>query len=369
MRVVLIVMLLLVSAYAAVATDVVVVNSRDWRDVTLGTVYAIQHEANIVSFTNLGDAQIKTQTIRPNSTIVVFESSRPIVRNYASVLRTNGFTDFTVHESGTFRDFQRDHFTDRYEALVLLDPKFGAEAISILPLAGHAPMRPFFLDEESRDDVERAARSAERIIIAGRFPVRLVEGIDAEERYEQLSPTNADDITRMVSERFNAEWGVIMRVDRVDYESLLKRQPVVVYSGMLADTIATVRDINVNRFEIVSADAANLGQQIRSGAGRDIALMLKYGRTITNLPGMTGQILDLETFFVDYPSADLVIESVVRYTDANVLLVTYRNRGNIDTLAFTNIDHVQNRLFRSDVALLHADLQQTLPPTIQLHRS
>jgi hypothetical protein len=355
------VLLILIGAQAAAALDVVVVNSRDWRDITLGTVYAIHNDANIITFSNLGDAQIKTQTISPNATIVVFESSRPVVRNYASVLRTNGFSDYTVHEHETYRDFQREHFDGSYEALVLLDPMFGTEAISILPLAGHEPMRPFFLDAESRSDVDRAASNAKRIIIAGRFPLRLIEGIEADERYEGLSPDNADQITRMVAESFASEWGVIMRIDRVDFESVLKKQPVVVYSGALSDTIATVRDIGISRFEIVSADAANLGQQIRAGAERDIALMLKYGRTITNLPGMTGQILDLETVFVDYPSPDLTIESAVHYTDANVLLITFTNRGNIDTYSFTNIEYDQNAMTDTHLRVIPPQTQIEVP--------
>ena len=328
---------------AAVEDPVVVVNSRDWRDLYLGAIYASHLGGDLIYFTNLGDAQIKTQTIRSSRHVIALESSRPVVRNYESVLRTNGFTSYETREFGTFRDLQMDLFDGSYDALVVLDPRFGPESIAFAPAIG-ATMRPFFLDEDSRSDVPRAERSAERTIIAGRFPVRLIDDIDADEHYSSLSPKNADEITRWVAEGSSSEWGIIMRVDRVDFLSLVKSLPIVVYSGSLQDTVSVVRDIGIDRYEIISADAANLGTQIREGVGRDVSFMLKYGRTITNLPGMTGTILDLDTVYVDFPSPDLVIESVEHYTDARALLVRYRNRGNIDTLALTNIEYAETAL-------------------------
>ena len=346
MRVGIVVLIVLMSmSMVAAATDdpVVVVNSRNWQDLYLGAIYASHLGGDLIYFTNLGDAQLKTQTIRPSRHVIALESSRPVVRNYESVLRTNGFSSYETHEFETYRDLQMELFDERYEAIVVLDPTFGPESVAFAPAIG-TNMRPFFLDSDTRSDLPRAQRSADRTIIAGRFPVRLIDGIEADERYTAMSTKNADDITRWVAERSDSEWGIVMRIDRVDFLSLVKALPIVVYSGSLPDTVSVVRDIGIDRYEIISADAANLGQQIREGVGRQVSFMLKYGRTITNLPGMTGKILDLDTVYVDFPSPDLTIESVEHYTDAQALLVRYRNRGNIDTFMLTNIEYADTAL-------------------------
>lgn len=356
MRLGLIALLLVLSigaVAAAVDDPVVVVNSKDWHDIYLGTVHANHIGADLLYFTSLGDAQIKTQTVHQDRPVTVLESARPVVKNYESVLRTNGFTTYEVIEYENYRDLQLELFDGEYAGVVVLDPTFGVEAIALSPRIGTEILRPFFLDETNGNDLERASRGFDETIVAGYFPIRLIEDIDASESYTGMSSTNANIISRSFANGSDATWGTIMRIDRVDFVGLLQNRPVVIYAGSISDTVEVVREIPLDRYEIISADAANLGPQIEEGVGRDLSFMLKYGRTITNLPGLTGQILDLDTVFVDYPSPDLVIDSIEHYEDANALLVTYRNRGNINTLSLTNIEYADNALTDTHVRTIH----------------
>lgn len=329
---------------AAQSGPVVVVNSKDWHDKYLGAMYADQIHADLIYFNNLGDAQIKTQTIDPHRRIIAFESDNPVVKNYKSVLQTNGFTNYTVFTYSDYHELQMKLFNGTYKQLVVLDPQFGPEAIAYAPAIGGKHLRPFFLDSTDTGDLKTAEKSAGSIVIAGHFPVRLIAGIHAVKRYTGLSPQNADAITEAIAANSSSQWGIIMRIDRVDFVSLTENIPIVVYTGSLSDTINVVKQTNITKFEVISADAANLAQQIKDGSGEDLALMLKYGRTITNLPGLTGKILDLDTALVDYPSPDLEIVSAKYYPSANALLVTYKNRGNVPTLFLTNIQFASNAL-------------------------
>ena len=347
----LIVLFVLSAVHAAKHGPVVVANSKDWQDKYLAAIHSVHIGADVIYFNNLGDAQIKTQTIAANRTVLVYESARPVVKNYESVLRTNGFSNFEITLYEDYRELQGELFDDA-ETLVILDPRFGNEAIAAAPLLSDPGARPFFLDEETRDQLDPLARRADDVILAGRFPIRLVEGIEADVAYQDLPNRNADALTREAAERLEEDWGVIMRIDRVDFVSMRQGLPIIVYSGSLTETVETVRATGIERFEVISADAANLATQIEDGVGKDLSLILKYGRTITNLPGMTGKILDLDTVFVDYPSPDLIIEDISYYESADALLLTYRNRGNADTYFLVNVEYGDNALSDSHLRVV-----------------
>jgi hypothetical protein len=298
--------IILVSSFAlAEKNSAVVINSKLWQDRYLASIYAGYLGYDIVHFDNLGEAQLETDTLKGRPDIIVFESrDYSIVKKYESYLAANDFSKYTTIYYDDYLDLQKKLWDkEKIRKYIVLDPRFGPEAVAAAPYILNNQYAPLFLTKKSEDYVKSKLSSADptNIIIAGYFPVRLIKDLSGTKLVGQPKDNSAA-LSKLASTDIGQEWGVLTSISEIDLTTLLYKRPIFVYLGDIDNIVRTVRDsTEVTKMEVIGGQMTDLAQEIRGQSRRDLKLMLKYARTYTNIPGMTGKIMTLGTVPFDFP--------------------------------------------------------------------
>lgn len=319
----------------------VVINSKDWRALYLASAYAHFTGADFVFFSKLSDSQLKTRMILKDTQVQVFESKQdPVVKNYASFLRVNGYEDFSSYEYDSLEDFQEyiDKQVDT-NGYYVITSDFGLDALTGAPLVAEKRLLPLFLTHDSKKFVELKTKQKESYIV-GRAPVRMLEGLEGEfiQGFPQIT---MDQVSKTVLKNLkDSNWGLIMRIDTVDLPVIWKGYPIFVFYAdeYLDELTQTVKDSNIVNFEVIGAGTADIAQSIELKSQRNLNFILKYGRKVTNYPGLEDSILGLDSVAFNYPQEILSIASTTYYESLSTLAVTYKNEGNVNLLFFSNVE-------------------------------
>jgi len=129
------VLLLLPFAYAVDKENGVIVNSKNWRELFLGVMYAGINDADFYYFQDLSDAQIKSQSMPRHQNLEVYESrKKPVVKGFEKFLAVNGFKNYDTTKYNNFEDLQEIlYLKDDHDKIILFDTQFGIEAITAAP--------------------------------------------------------------------------------------------------------------------------------------------------------------------------------------------------------------------------------------------
>lgn len=336
-RQVLVVACLIVCLLAVVPAEATTVmgNSKDWQDLYLAAMYAHLNDYEFSFIESLGDAEIQTQLLDKTEPLIIIESeSRPVIKNYESFLSVGGYESVTVITAPDYTELQAELFTDA-EQYVALDPRFGMEAVAAAPLILHRSWAPLFLNAESKERVQQLL-SADSLIV-GHYPYRVVDGVPGE-RLDAYPTENALTLALRAQKETDATWGMIGRADEFEPGALGSGLPVFIFAEEIEPVADAVRESGIQRFEVIGADLADVAKSIEAQSGRDLHLLLKYGQTVTNLPGLEGRILSLRQVPTPYPAPGLAVEEAVYYPSLNTLAVTFTNPATLETKFFSNLE-------------------------------
>ncbi|MCF7798374.1 hypothetical protein K9M74_00560 [Candidatus Woesearchaeota archaeon] len=347
-------------ALAAEDRSFTVVNSKDWQDLFLGTIYASATNSDIIFFTNLADTQLKTKMMTLDDSIMVFESkNNPVVKNYPSLLKVNGYNDYDSIFYDSFHDLQEimvDDLGNEIEGYFVFEASFGMNPVAATPYIVKKNYFPLFLDEQSKRFIKSTTNNEETFIV-GRVPIRFAQDLQGT-RIDGFSYESLETVTNLVIDEFpDSEWGLLTRIDLVDLESIKKPLPVLVYYGdEYIDTLANlVKQTDISNFEVIGGPTVDIARTLEIRSQRNLNFMLKYGRRVTNYPGYTNEVLDLDSVRFAYPVELLDIVNATYYEAMGILAITYENQGNVDLLHFSNLEFAGSAL--SDV-MTHFILEQ-----------
>jgi len=291
---------------------------------------------------------------KSDSVTIIESEKNAVVKNYASVLKNNGFTNVKVISYSDYTDLQEKLWSDmNFDGYVLLDPTFSHEAISFAPFMFKKNYAPLFLTKENKDSVLSFAKDS-KLILAGHFPVRMIDDISASKEYTSWSFDNANAITRKLFTDYDYSWGTMTKDNLIDMSSIKSGNPIFFYRGYLDEAAQLVKDSNIDNYEVIGADMADVSKNIESQAGRNVHLILKYAQTITNFKGLEGRLMNLKRVQVPVLVVNLELLRTVFYTDMNTLSIAIRNNGNVPTYFFSNIEF-------GDEVLSDEFLHQVLP--------
>lgn len=327
-------------ALAAESNTFVVANTDDWQAMYLTAIYAKFIEAEFVYIKDLGDAELKTQLMAPDDNVFVFESTEtPVVKNYQSFLTVNGFNSVGEYKFFTAYDLQEYLYTElEPEEVFIFGNDFGMEPITLAPYLLQNNFFPMFYSQESTDFFYRISRR-KPVTVVGRVPIRSVEQLHPTYISGQPQKTTSE-VTKIVTDHIKADWGVITRVDSIDYDSIRKELPVFVfysqtYAPQLADSI---KESEVRNFEVIGGNTADLAQGLEAEVGEDLNMMLKFGRKITNFDGLENKVLGVDAVNLPFPYEEVALDAVKYYEDLNIFTITLSNNGNLPVYVFSNID-------------------------------
>ncbi len=357
---------LLAGALAAESKSFTVVNSKDWHDLYLGTIYASATNSEFVFFTNLADTQLKTKMMAPTDKITVFESkNNPVVKNYPSLLKVNAYKNVDTTFYDSFYDLQKifvNNLRKHIKGFFVFDASFGMNPVAAAPYLVKNSYFPLFLDEQSFSFVQSTIKG-KNTYIAGHIPVRQLEHLQGT-IFSGFSYETLDQVTKLVINDFpNASWGVLIKIDIVDLAAIKQKLPVFVFYGdAYLDTLADLlKQTNITDFEVIGGPTADVARALEIRSQRNLNFMLKYGRRVTNYPGFTQNVLELDSAPFPYPIESLIITNAIYYPNMGVLAITFDNKGNVPLLQFSNLEFAGSALSDTATHFILQGEQKTIP--------
>jgi len=225
-----------------------------------------------------------------------------------------------------------------------------------------------FYSKDSTDFFYRISRR-KPITVVGRVPVRTVDQLNPTYISGQPQKTTSE-VTDLSSLDIDSDWGVITRIDSIDYDSIREDIPAFVfysstYTDVLADSISTSGILN---FEVIGGNTADIAQELESQVGEDLNLMLKFGRKITNFEGLENRVLSVDTVALPFPYEDLSLDRINYYEDLGIFTLTLTNNGNVDVYSFSNIDFGGDVVSDDERHLIMAGTSKTIPYNLSADR-
>ncbi|MFW6378892.1 MAG: hypothetical protein ACOCZV_02620, partial [Nanoarchaeota archaeon] len=322
--------------------SIVVSNTHDWKEIFITSIYASINDADYFYHLNdFSDANMKKNMMTEDDRITVFESNeQAVVKSFGSSMEVKGYDKIDTHSYDSLEDLQRMVFD-------MVDPKgfvvfgtdFGVEPISAISYLNEKEYLPLFYTNRTSEHLAMIS-DEKRDIYVGRIPLREVD-IDDAETYLGGPMESSFDMMSLASTESDETWGVITRIDDIDFQSLQGNRPVFLFFGMpyLQEVSDIAYESSITHYEVIGGDTVDIAQEMESQMGKDIKLMLKYGRKITNYgPVSDDAVLEIDSMELPRPVERLEIEDAVLYPELGRLLVTYHNIGNVDELFYSTYD-------------------------------
>ncbi|MGM5480555.1 MAG: hypothetical protein ACQESC_03785 [Nanobdellota archaeon] len=333
---------IIVPAFAEDQRTFVISNSKDWKEIYSSAVYAGLEDADyFYFFTSLSDAELKTSMIAKDDEIIIFEpQNSPVVKNYDSMLEVNGY-EFVASMKYDSSEELYETIYDKIdpEGIVVFGTEFGVEPIATFPYLINNNFVPLFYSDQSTDFIHNIVDDSPAMYV-GRIPVREFS-FDNKETYFGTPIETTFDVMNKSVESSPSKWGLMTRIDVVDFQSLLTGRPVFLHFGTdyLDDLVDITKNSDVSHFEVIGGDMVDIAQEIESRSGEDFKYMLKYGRKVTNYdPLGPDSVLDLDSMDLPRPSEFITIENVTFYENMGILTVDFANKGNLGELVYSTYE-------------------------------
>jgi len=367
------------------AASFVVVDSRDWHDLYLGSVYAGLTNQSVISFGSLGEAQVQSKLIPPDSQVIILEPSKnPVVKKYASYLAANGVSTTNTLNYDGYIDLQFKLLNlleitpnQAINGYAVIYAPFGVEAVTISPLLMKAYFMPLFVDETTANDFFSALTAVKKrpTILAGHMPVRLVSDLqnamDVRQSYVGEMENNTAQINhdlndpslsgKAIGNIAGSKMGIISRIDYIDLQSLKRGLPQFVFAGTTKTVADEIANTNIMIFEVISSQMTDIAKTISAQSGKNLKLLVKYARGFTNIQGLSGQLLDLDTVSFPYPFAKVSVVKAIYYPQESTIGVTFTNSGNVPAITYSTIEFGQSTYSDDDRVIIPPQTTLTVP--------
>ncbi len=329
--------LLVVFVQSAFATNMLI-NSGDWRTTYLGIMYGARKGYNTLIISSLGDADLFAKALPKNESVVVFENSKNgIVHNAARLLSLNGLTNITDMVVNDPLDYQIEIAKKLNDNCIIVIPSaFTIDAESAAPYALINNCTVLMWDYAHSKKIINFLKSAQeqgkQIMFFG----------DIEERPWVIFPNstvisggpyeiNKEMVKRVLGyyrEKGEKLWVVVVRGDSLEQGYLVEKLPILVYSGDVKDTIKFLLDNGVYHIEAIGPNMMDIASRIRDDSHKKIGVVVKFGRTFTGIPGLTGKVFPLNVIEGDLPYPHMDVYGVFLDKHNKLLLVVFKNDGN-----------------------------------------
>lgn len=343
-----------------VTGKVLVVNSKDWRDVYLGLHYANLNGYNqtyfLMSFT---DSEIVARLLEgeKDGKVTIIESvSQPQIRSYGRFLELRGFKNVETIRSTSPYDLQLELGEKlNAEKFILVRSDYGYDAISIAPYAYVNNYWVLFVNKDNYKKVSSFVRSRPaKLMLYGDLGRRI------HSEFSDLKPTIVDNGDKFKDNKQIVTWFVKQRKPKmallttgrfIEPELMTGKvgKAPVLFLSTPEDTSTFLLKNNIKLLQI-NGESLETGRKIREASNKQIGVLVKYAMTYRGIPDMSGLYV-IRTFEVPSPVVDIVIESTYYDKERGLLIVKYTNKGNAQGFFNSRISVVSSLRGEVEVAL------------------
>ncbi|RMF55330.1 hypothetical protein D6745_02525, partial [Candidatus Woesearchaeota archaeon] len=330
------VMLCLLSFQSFALKTVIIVNSKDWKDVYSTMLYGYLGENLAPQFlVSEKHSTIILYSLRKDQPLELITSKKPYVANYKSIAESQGFTNV----SEEVIDNINLEFADRsgVENFIIVDPSYGYNAVSVAPYAVLTKAFVLFAEKENIDEVESFLdeRTVNSLLIYGH--------VDREvrERLQRFAPEvinndgdrflNNIEIVKRYKEINDAKQVIITNGEFIESEIMSGKHPVIFIGNTNVPDVVKeyIKNSNIEVGVLIGNELVRSATTIRREVG--ISVFVKFGRSARIPTGFINEVEGLDLFYLPKVKLNLSIESVKYNVLSNHIEVTVKNNAEIAT--------------------------------------
>ncbi len=313
------------------ATSTVVVNSENWRDISVGIQYADYNEKDFRAVSTTQEGYLTSNVLSNEDHVTVLSSGfeKALSIDYADFLENQGVEETTKKEiSWNISQYELyEQVSHKVDQMIVIRPDFGADFSAVYSYARQTDSWILFYDEEVIDFLEEEGKHT---VFYGVFPERPwieLENVDYElynheDHYKNNMELTAEHISLTGSSTVKGLG------ERTITPGSLKgsSKPVLLLSDS-EELVDFSFEHDIGLFEIVGPEHNTIGHNIRTDSNREIGVIVKTGRTFTGIEGLEGVEMPSNRILVPQRGSDVRIERAIHDPDTNNIYILYRNYG------------------------------------------
>lgn len=326
--------------FSVSSAKVVVVNSRDWKDVYSGVMYA-DYKGLSSTFLNSESPDAVLKTIPKGEEILLLESStQPFIPDFENLLKSQGYKVETKKFTHANLELVDELGLKKF---IFVEESYPYNAMIVAPYAELTKSWVFIVSDDNVDDVTSKLSGAESVIAVGLFKSSIKNAL-APYVSEIISTNSKFKDSVEIAKRFIAikpTTQVLVCDGRYIEPELISGSrglsPVLLVGpNLLPDEITEfLLDYNIKTVVIVGNQLSVVGESIRKATNRKTVVFIKFG--IGHASGTQMGFSALTMFPLPTYEARLSTESVFYSPKQGRIFVRFKNDGKVGVFEFTSL--------------------------------
>ncbi len=316
---------------ASKSSEVVIVNSDDWRDVYSSIIYANLQNKTFYFLSSKEQSTTLPQIITKTANIHLIESSRiPVIKGYRSILEGYGF-NVTEEKSSDWKTLNLKLAerlnTKRY---VIVDDTYGYSAVSVCPYSKLTNSYVLYANKGNLNAVYEFLKEREAEITIYGYVDREVteklrelkpETIDMEDRFD-----NNIEIVKRYMKRKKTDQVTLTNGEFIERGLMECKEPILFIGNSIPpkQTEDYIKESGIRIGVLIGNNLINSAQKLKSSTG--INIFLRFGQA-SGSGGTSTQIKTLDIYPLPRYVTNMTVDLVEYNTIENRLEVVYRNTG------------------------------------------
>jgi len=313
--------------------EIVVINSKKWSDVYAGLLYARLKGVNGYFLTSPNPEGILKILPRGHDIILIESSTDPYVPTLDSILRASGFRILNKKE---IKEGPIDLLPPNITTIYIVEEDRPTDALIAAPLA---VSNKGWVIVVNSDNVKKITNilSGKKIILIGYFQRDIRSVLEKYKNYEIIEPSKFR-LSLLAADYFLKQHPttqiLISDGKYIEEEIFSGYSPLIIVGTNLLpeETIKWISNHSIKSCVIIGTHLTYVGEQIRKISKRDIGVFVKWGQALPGSP-----IFALTMMPLPSPQLKLRVESVMYDPEKQMLLVNFKNDGNIGIFELTTL--------------------------------
>jgi len=334
LKVISILVLFLIS-FSLVQADVVISNSRDWKDVYAVLLYGAMEDKTSHFIVAENHAPILLNEISINEPTIVYSGEAPYTRGYKTMMDNRGFVDVTEINTPNVGFELLNSELNHVNNFIILDQRYGYNAISIAPYALLTNSWVLFADRSNIREVSDIlnSRPVDNIIIYGTVDRQVLTAL------ESFNPEiiNVDgdryltnlEIVKKFKEISDVKQVILTNGEFLERDFFTDVNPVIFIgtTNLPLSVRNYITNSNIKIGVLVGNELFQAAQMVKEQT--KISTIIKFGRSARSGEGMVNQIEGLDLYKVPSPNPLISLLDISYNKATNSIYVTINSTGNI----------------------------------------
>lgn len=336
------ILLFSIGIIATASAQVVVVNSRDWKDVYSCVIYANSKDMTS-TFLNSESPDTVLKTIGTNEDILVMESeTKPYIPQFSNLLTSRGYTVETI----TFTDANLDSKLIKEiepKEFILIEESYPYNGIIAAPHTYITKGWVFIVNKGNINEVVSKLSGANKVLALGLFSSDLKEKLGPYVTETISTNSKFTDATEMAKKFISIKptTQILISDGRYIETEVMSgsrgTSPIILVGGnLLPDKVTEfLVDNKIKTAVIIGNQLSVVGESIRTATNRETVVFIKFG--VGRAVGTESTFSALTMFPLPTYEAKLMTEEVFYSPKQEKLFTRFKNDGNVGVFEFTSL--------------------------------